>query len=368
MAAARPRVWVSQPLFDDIVDQLAAHCDVDAVGAVTVHDAAAIAAALRGAAGALVTLNERIGAAELAAAPRLRAIANVGVGYNNLDIPALEAAGVVATNTPDVLTETTADLGFALLMAAARRVTESERWLREGNWQQWSFSTMLGADVHGSTLGILGMGRIGQGIARRGHHGFGMKVLYHNRSRLPDASERGIGARYVGFDELLAQADHLVLTLPYSPASHHVIDAVALAKMKPTATLVNIARGGLVDELALADALAHGRLAAAGLDVYEGEPAVRSELLALRNVVLTPHIGSASLATRRAMVQLAVDNLVAALGFGPRAGNPPTPVTSIKTPITAITDAAKTAIGTIGDIADADKAAIGKRPGTSIQP
>jgi gluconate 2-dehydrogenase len=345
MAAPRPRVWVSQPLFDDIVDQLAAHCDVDATAQVTVHAPADVAAHLRGADGALVTLNERVGAAELAGAPRLRAVANVGVGYDNLDIPALDAAGIVATNTPDVLTETTADLGFALLMAAARRVSESERWLREGRWGQWSFSTMLGHDIHGSTLGILGMGRIGQAIARRGHHGFGMKVLYHNRSRLAETVERQHGARFVDFDTLLAQADHLVLVLPYAQASHHIIDAAALARMKPSATLVNIARGGLVDEIALADALAHGRLAAAGLDVYEGEPAVRAELLALRNVVLTPHTGSASLATRRAMVQLAVDNLQAALGFGPDAGHPPTPVTAKKTTLTPIAGEGKTAAG-----------------------
>jgi gluconate 2-dehydrogenase len=327
------------------------HCDVHAAAEVAEYTQDAIAAALAAADGALVTLNERIGAAELAGAPQLRAIANVGVGYDNLDIAALEAAGIVATNTPEVLTETTADLGFALLMAAARRITESERWLREGKWGQWSFSTMLGADIHGSTLGILGMGRIGQAIARRGRHGFGMDVLYHNRSRLPEATEHETGARYVDFDGLLAQADHLVLVLPYSQASHHVIDAAALAKMKPTATLVNIARGGLVDEVALADALAGGRLSAAGLDVYEGEPAVRRELLALRNVVLTPHIGSASLATRRAMVQLAVDNLLAALGFGPHAGRPPTPVTANagagKADAIAITTAAgaKTAAG-----------------------
>ena len=356
MAQARPRVWVSQPLFDDIVDQLAAHCDVDAASAVAEHTPGAIAAALRDADGALVTLNERIGTPELAAAPRLRAIANVGVGYNNLDIAALDAAGIIATNTPDVLTETTADLGFALLMAAARRITESERWLRQGKWGQWSFSTMLGADIHGSTLGILGMGRIGQAIARRGHHGFGMKVLYHNRSRLDVATEREAGAQYVDFDALLAQADHLVLVLPYSASSHHIIDGAALARMKPTATLVNVARGGLVDELALADALAGGRLAAAGLDVYEGEPAVRPELLALDNVVLTPHIGSASLATRRAMVQLAVDNLGAALGFGPQAGRPPSPVTAKKTTV---------AITTAGVMAGEGKAATGKRPGTS---
>ena len=346
MASQRPRVWVSQPLFDDLVEQLAEHFDVDPVAEVTAHTPQQVARALAEADGALVTLNERIGPAELARAPHLRAIANVGVGYNNLDIAALDAAGIIATNTPDVLTETTADLGFALLMAAARRIGESERWLRAGQWRQWSFSTMLGADVHGSTLGILGMGRIGQAIARRGHHGFGMRVLYHNRSRLPEDVERGVGARYVDLDTLLAQADHLLLVLPYSPASHHIIDAAALAKMKPTATLVNIARGGLVDELALADALAHGRLAAAGLDVYEDEPQVRPELLALRNVVLTPHIGSASLATRRAMVQLAVDNLLAALDLGPDAGRPATPVTAKKT---------------TGAIAGAGKDATGKR-------
>ena len=325
MAESRPRVWVSQPLFDDLVERLAAHFDVHATDVITEHSPAAIADALRDSAGALVTLNEKIGAPQIAGAAGLRAIANVGVGYNNLDVPALTAAGIVATNTPDVLTETTADFGFALLMATARRITEAERWLREGQWQQWSFSTLLGADLHGSTLGIVGMGRIGQGIARRAR-GFGMRVLYHNRSRLPDTVERACGAAYAGFDDLLAQADHVVLVLPYSPQVHHLVDAAALAKMKPTATLVNIARGGIVDEVALADALANGRLAAAGLDVYEGEPAVRPELLALRNVVLTPHIASASLATRRAMVSLAVDNLIAALGEGPDAGRPPTPV------------------------------------------
>lgn len=326
MADPRPRVWVSQPLFDDVVERLGQYFDLDMTAEVTRYTPSQLAARLAGADGALITLNERIGAAEIANAPRLRAIANVGVGYNNLDVDALSAAGILASNTPDVLTETTADLGFALLMAAARRITESERWLREGQWGQWSFRTMLGADIHGSTLGILGMGRIGQGIARRGALGFGMRVLYYNRSRLPEATEAEVGATYVDLDTLLAQADHLVLVLPYSAASHHIIDAAALAKMKPGATLVNIARGGIVDELALADALANGRLAAAGLDVFDGEPTVRPELLALRNVVLTPHIGSASQATRRAMVQLAVDNLTAALDKGPHAGRPPSAI------------------------------------------
>lgn len=325
MTEARPRVWVSQPLFPDVVGRLREHFDVAETAQVTRHSPAQIAAALAACDGALVTLNDRIGAPEVAGAPRLRAVANVGVGYNNLDIAALTDAGVLATNTPDVLTETTADFGFALMMAAARRITEAERWLRDGQWRQWSFETMLGMDLHRTTLGILGMGRIGQGIARRAA-GFDMRVLYHNRSRLAEPLERECRAGYVDFDTLLAQADHLLLVLPYSPQVHHLIDAAALAKMKPTATLTNIARGGIVDEEALADALGSGRLAAAGLDVYEGEPAVNPRLLALRNVVLTPHIASGSLATRRAMVALAVDNLTAALGAGPDAGRPPTPI------------------------------------------
>ncbi len=327
MAERRPRVWVSQPLFDDVIARLGEYFDVVSTAQVADYTPEQIAAALSEADGALVTLNERIGPGQLSAAARLRAVANVGVGYNNLDIRALARAGIVATNTPDVLTETTADFGFALLMATARRITEAERWLREGHWRQWSFQNMLGADLHGSTLGILGMGRIGQGIARRAS-GFDMRVLYHNRSRLPEATERQTRARYAEFDELLAQADHLVLVLPYSKQSHHLIDAATLAQMKPTATLVNIARGGIVDEDALADALAAGKLAAAGLDVFEGEPAVNPRLLALRNVVLTPHIASASLATRRAMVSLAVDNLIAALGHGPDAGSPPNPISA----------------------------------------
>ena len=325
MPEPRPRVWVSQPLFEDQIERLREYFDVAATPEVRAYSEDEIAAALAPLDGALVTLNERIGPGQIDAAPRLRAIANVGVGYNNLDIEALASAGIVATNTPDVLTETTADFGFALLMATARRITESERWLREGRWQQWSFQNMLGADLHGSTLGILGMGRIGQGIARRAS-GFDMCVLYHNRSRLPAHTERALQAHYVGFEELLASADHLMLVLPYSGQTHHIIDAAALARMKPAATLVNIARGGIVDEAALAIALATGKLAAAGLDVFEEEPAVCAELLALRNVVLTPHIASASFTTRRAMVALAVDNLVAALGRGPNAGSPPNPI------------------------------------------
>ncbi len=329
MNPSRPRVWVSQPLFDDIIARLEPYFEVDATGEVADHAPARIADALRDADGALVTLNDPIGAAEVAQASRLRAIANVGVGYNNLDVAALQARGIVVTNTPDVLTETTADFGFALMMAAARRITEAERWLRDGHWRGWAFKSLLGADIHGATLGILGMGRIGQGIAKRAA-GFGMRVLYHNRSRLPEAVERECRASYVDYEKLFADADHVVLVLPYSAQNHHLVDAATLARMKPTATLTKIARGGLLDEAALAEALAGARLAAAG---FEGEPMVDPRLLALRNVVLTPHIASGSLATRRAMVALAVDNLIAALGFGPEAGKPSNPIPAVPPPL-----------------------------------
>jgi gluconate 2-dehydrogenase len=210
----------------------------------------------------------------------------------------------------------TADFGFALLMATARRIAESEHFLRAGLWTRWSYDMFAGSDIHGSTLGIIGMGRIGQGIARRGAHGFGMKVIYHNRSRLEPALEAACQARYVGKEELLKTADHVVLVVPYSPASHHTIGAAELALMKPTATLVNIARGGIVDDAALAAALRERRIAAAGLDVFEGEPKVHPELLAVPNVVLTPHIASASRPTRLAMADLAADNLIGFLVHG----------------------------------------------------
>ena len=210
-----------------------------------------------------------------------------------------------------MLTETTADFGFALLLATARRVCEGERFLRAGQWQRWRYDMLAGSDVYGSTLGIIGMGRIGQAIARRAALGFGMQVLYHNRSRLPADTESALGARWVDKAKLLAQADHVMLVVPYSPQTHHLVGATELAQMKPSATLVNIARGGVVDDAALAQALVAGRIAAAGLDVFEGEPAVHPALLQAPNAVLTPHIASASIPTRRAMANLAADNLIA---------------------------------------------------------
>jgi gluconate 2-dehydrogenase len=249
----------------------------------------------------------------------------MAVGYNNFDVPAMTAAGVQATNAPDVLTETTADFGFALLMATARRVTESEHYLRAGKWTKWSYDMFAGSDIHGSTLGILGMGRIGQGIAKRGAHGFGMKVIYHNRSRLSDELETQCKASYVSKEQLLKTADHVMLVLPYSAESHHTVGAAELALMKPSANLINIARGGIVDDAALAVALKEKRIAAAGLDVFEGEPKVHPDLLTVPNVVLTPHIASATLPTRLAMANLAADNLIAVL----TGKSPLTPLNSV---------------------------------------
>lgn len=308
---SKPRILVARAIFPEVVERLSQHFEVEANPADAVWSPAELAERLQDKDGALTTGSQRIDAELLARCPRLRIVANMAVGYNNFDVNALTAAGVQGTNTPDVLTETTADFGFALLMATARRMTESEHYLRAGQWTKWSYDMFAGSDVHGSTLGILGMGRIGQGIARRGAHGFGMQVIYHNRSRLSPALEGECGARYVSKEELLRTADHLVLVLPYTAESHHAIGAAELAQMKPTATLVNIARGGIVDDAALAAALRDKRIAAAGLDVFEGEPQVHPDLLTVPNVVLTPHIASATVPTRLAMANLAADNLIA---------------------------------------------------------
>ena len=316
MTAARPAVLVARQIFPEVIARLAEHFEIEANDEAIDWPQPELIRRLQGKAGIFIAAQEPIDATLLDACPALRAVCSMAVGYNNIDVPACTARGVQVTNAPDVLTETTADFGFALMMAAARRIAESEHFLRAGQWQRWSYDLFAGADVHGSTLGILGMGRIGQAIARRGALGFGMKVIYHNRSRLAPELEAPICARWVEKTELLRQADHLVLVVPYSPASHHAIGAAELALMKPTATLTNIARGGVVDDAALAHALAERRIAAAGLDVFEGEPAVHPGLLDVPNVVLTPHIASATLATRRKMAMLAADNLIALLGGG----------------------------------------------------
>ena len=314
--AARPQVLVSRAVFPEVIDKLALHFGVEANQADDIWLKDEFIRRLGGKQGVFTTGSERIDAEVLQACPGLKICANMAVGYNNFDVPAMSAAGVLATNAPGVLTETTADMGFALLMAAARRVTEGERFLRDGKWNRWAYDMLIGQDVHGATLGIIGMGRIGQAIARRGALGFGMKVIYHNRSRLPESDEAEVKARYVSKEELLKTADHVVLVVPYSKESHHTIGAAELALMKPNAVLVNIARGGIVDDVALAQALREGRIAAAGLDVFEGEPKVHPDLLACTNVVLTPHIGSATVPTRQAMANLAAENLIGYLTRG----------------------------------------------------
>ena len=318
----KPKILIARAIFPEVVAKLAQHFEVTSNQADELWTSAQLIEQLQGQQGVFTTGGERIDAALLAACPELKICANMAVGYNNFDLDAMTAAGVLGTNAPDVLTETTADFGFALLMATARRMAEAEHFLRAGQWTRWRYDMFAGPDIHGATLGILGMGRIGQGIAKRGAHGFGMQVIYHNRSRLDAATELECKASYVSKQELLKTADHLVLVLPYSASSHHAIGAAELAQMKPTATLVNIARGGIVDDAALALALRNKTIAAAGLDVFEGEPAVHPDLLTVPNVVLTPHIASATMPTRLAMANLAADNLIGFL----TQGKPVTPL------------------------------------------
>ena len=312
-SSAKPKILVARAIFPEALAKLEEAFEVRSNQEDVIFTPEQLQKELSGIVGALVAGSERIDAAALANAKDLKVVANISVGYNNFDVPAITAAGIMATNTPDVLTDTTADFGFALLMATARRITESEHWVRAGHWDKWSIvNNPLGMDLHHSTVGIIGMGRIGQGIAKRAL-GFGMNVIYHNRSRLSDADEKTCGAKYVSKEELLRTADHVVLVLPYTPESHHTIGAKEIALMKPTATLINIARGGIVDDAALAQALKEKKIFAAGLDVFEGEPKVHPELLKLSNVVLAPHIASATEKTRRAMVDLAIENVIAAL-------------------------------------------------------
>jgi gluconate 2-dehydrogenase len=317
------KVLIARPIFPDVIERLRQYFEVDAnLGEVLPADE--FARRLADKDGAL-TAGDAVTASVLDGAPKLRVVSNMAVGYNNFDLAAFNARGVLGTNTPDVLNESTADFGWTLMMAAARRTAESEHFLRAGKWGNWSYDAFLGADVFGSTLGVIGMGRIGQALVRRAR-GFNMRVIYHNRSRVAPEIEKELNAEYVSKADLLKTADHVVLVLPYSAESHHTIGAAELAQMKPSATLTNIARGGIVDDAALIAALRDRKIAAAGIDVFEGEPKFNPGFLTLSNVVLTPHIASATESTRRAMANLAADNLIAGLSEGPRAGNPPNPV------------------------------------------
>lgn len=308
----KPRVLISRYVFPEVLERLRPHFEIDANQADGELGVAGLKARLADKQGVMTAVSDPVTAEVIAAAPQLRAICNFAVGYNNINLAACTRAGIMATNTPGVLDDTTADLAWALLMASARRLPAAERWLRDGKWSGWQLDQWLGSDVHHATLGILGMGRIGQAVARRAH-GFDMPVIYHNRSRLPAELEARCNATWVEKATLLRQADFLVLLLPYSAANHHAIGAAELALMKPTAHLINVARGGIVDDAALIAALRAGHLAGAGVDVFEGEPRFNPEFLDLDNVVLTPHIGSSSRPTRLAMTMTAADNLIAAL-------------------------------------------------------
>ena len=306
----KPAILVTRAIFPETIEKLAQHFEVTFNQADENWTKPQLIEKLQGKVGAFTFGLERIDVDLLNACPLLKICANMTVGYNNFDLPAMTAAGVLGSNAPDTLTETTADFGFALLMATARRVTESEHFLRAGLWKSWRFDMFAGGEVHGSTLGIIGMGKIGQAIAKRGAFGFGMKVIYNNRNRVDAATEAACKASFVTKNELLQTADHVMLVVPYSAESHHTIGAEELSLMKPTANLINLARGGIVDDAALAIALKNKQIAAAGLDVFEGEPSVHPDLLTVPNVVLTPHIASSTVPTRMAMANKAADNLI----------------------------------------------------------
>jgi gluconate 2-dehydrogenase len=310
---ARPKVLISRQVFPEIVEALRGRFDVEHNDDDRPWPTEELARRVAGMDGLLSSVMDRVDESVLAGGDRLKVVANIAVGTNNIDIPACTKRGIRVTNTPGVLDDTTADLTWALLMAAARRIAEGDALVRRGGWDiAFRMQDPLGTDVHHATLGIIGMGRIGQAIARRAG-GFDMRVLYHNRSRLPEADEKRLGATWVERDALLAQADFVVLMMPYSPAVHHYIGAAEIAKMKRTAILVNTARGGVVDDAALVEALRERRIAGAGIDVFEGEPKVNPGYFALPNAVLTPHIGSATRATRMRMCETAAANLTAVL-------------------------------------------------------
>jgi glyoxylate reductase len=316
----KPKVFVTRPLPSPAIEMLAARCDVQVHSEDAPMQPEQLAAACRDAEGVLA-VGARISEGLLAQAPNLRVVANCGVGYDNIDVAACTARRIVVTNTPGVLTETTADLAFALLLAAARRLAEGDRFVREGRWQRWEWGLLWGADIFSKTLGLYGFGRIGRAMARRGR-GFAMRILYHDLLRAPEAVEKELAAQYVDRAGLLRESDFLSLHVPLTPDTQHLIRAEDFALMKPSAFLINAARGGVVDEEALVQALKTRKIAGAGLDVFEHEPHVHPELLKLDNVVLMPHVGSATAETRLKMALLAVENLLSALD----RRRPPNPV------------------------------------------
>ncbi|KVZ03482.1 NAD(P)-dependent oxidoreductase [Burkholderia stagnalis] len=309
----KPRIVAYKPLPDDVLAYLREHAEV-----VQADGAAALADALAQADGA-IGASLKITPAMFDGAPRLRAWSTISVGYDNFDVADLTRRGIVLAHTPDVLTESTADTVFSLILASARRVVELAEWVKAGRWQRSIGPDLYGTDVQGKTIGIVGLGRIGAAVARRAALGFRMRVLYTNRSAQPDA-EAQFGAQRVALDQLLAEADFVCLQVPLAPETRHLIGAAELAKMKRGAILINASRGPVVDEAALIDALRAGTIRGAGLDVFEQEPlAADSPLLRMSNVVALPHIGSATHETRHAMARCAAENLVGALAGTLRA-------------------------------------------------
>ena len=306
----KPKVVVTRKLPDQAIEMLAPYCELDIWPAEDEPiPRKVLEQNIRDADGLYCLLTDTIDQTLLDQAHRLRVISNMAGGYNNIDVGAASRRRIMVTNTPDVLTETTADLTFALLMATARRIVEAERFLRNGEWRTWSPMLLTGQDIYGATMGIIGLGRIGSAVARRAC-GFNMRVLYHSTHR-NELAEQELGVEYARLDELLSQSDFVVIMTPLTPQTRNLIGARELALMKPTAVLINAARGGIVDEQALYDALKSGVIWAAGLDVFEQEPAMPDHpLLSLPNVTALPHIGSASIRTRVRMAKLAAENLL----------------------------------------------------------
>lgn len=302
------KLLVTRPLPDPVMQAARSRFDVSARTSTLPMTPEELRASLREFDAVLPTLGDlyRAEVFDDVPQPRARILANFGVGFNHIDVGAARAAGLVVTNTPGAVTDATADIAMTLILMTARRAGEGERLVRAGKWQGWHPTQMLGLHVTGKTLGIIGMGRIGKAIARRAHHGFGMEIVYYNRSE----TEPGLPARAVSLTEAMA-ADVVVVAVPGGPANHHLINAEQLAAMKPGAILVNIARGDVVDEAALAHALQHGAIGGAGLDVYEHEPQIHPALLTLENVTLLPHLGTAALEVRTSMGMMAVENLIA---------------------------------------------------------
>src|SRR6266540_2059937 len=321
MSPPKPTILISRILPEQALDMARAKAEVDYFAHDRPMPRAELLTRLKGRQGLICVISEVINEELLAACPELRVVSNVAVGYNNVDVAAATRRGVVITNTPDVLTDTTADFAWALLMATARRVLEGDRYVREGKWKQWEFTLLLGADIHGKTLGIVGFGRIGRAVARRAL-GFDMGVLYQDAVPADPATERELRASRVDLPTLLREADFVTLHTPLLTETRHLINAQSLRAMKKTAYLINASRGPVVDEAALVQALTEGWIAGAGLDVFENEPHVHPALIGLQNVVLAPHIASASHDTRLKMATLAVENCLAVL----EGKTPPTPV------------------------------------------